>query len=151
MRYALFIFCALQWGCAHRYALSLGSGKALECERVSLMGDTVLCDAGGRVTQVPFDSLREVKRAPRLGGTLLFGGLGAATVFFVGTIFGALWAWSNQSQSPEPLVLIPAIAGGALGFLGGKAIWELIDRKSLDLMRVPPEQRKQRFENFVKK
>lgn len=150
MRRAIFLLCFLEMACAHRYVISLADQSERECETLSLAGDSLLCRSQHQTATLALDSVLHIQRQPRLAGTLVLGGLGATAGVFVGAIFGAMWAWSHQASSPELYALVPIVAGGALGFFAGKALWTLLDKKTLHLRHVPPDRRKQELQNFIK-
>ncbi|MCS6989816.1 MAG: hypothetical protein NZM06_09910 [Chloroherpetonaceae bacterium] len=150
MRRAILLLCFFEMACAHRYVISLANQSERDCEALSLSGDSLLCRSSGSVAAFGFDSIRRIERKPRLAGTLVVGGLGATAGFFVGAVFGAIWALVNLASSPEPYVLIPSIAGGALGFLAGKSLWAMLDEETLYPQNFSPDQRKRELQNFIK-
>ncbi len=150
LHYVIFL-CCLQVGCAQRYTMLVQNRTTeYECERLTLSGDTVLCHNDSKRLAFHIDSLVQINRLPRLGGTLAFGSVGAYFGVFVGTVFGALAAWSSSSKQPDRYVIVPALVGGTIGFFSGKFFWELIDKNTLYPMNFPADKRKQEIEAFTK-
>ncbi len=148
--FALFLLVFLPACSSERFLVSTVQRQDYGCEKILLSGDSVICvGASGKVV-VSLDSLSQVQRSARLAGTVILGGLGAAGGFFVGTIFGALWAWSANSKTPEAYLLLPALGGGILGFFAGNSLWTMIDQQTLYLLNFPRDKRAKQLETFVK-
>ncbi len=147
---ALLLLFSLSACSSERYFVSTIQQREHGCENILLSGDSVICvDASGKIV-FSLDSLSQVQRSARPAGTVILGGLGAAGGFFVGTLFGALWAWSANTKTPEAYLLIPAVGGGILGFFAGKSLWTMMDQHTLYLLNFPRDKRAKQLETFIK-
>ncbi len=148
--FALFLLVFLPACSSERFLVSTLQQRDYGCEKILLSGDSVICVGASGKFVFPLDSLSQVQRSARPAGTVILGGLGAAGGFFVGTIFGALWAWGANSKTPEAYLLLPAVGGGILGFFAGKSLWTMIDQHTLYLLNFPRDKRAQHLETFIK-
>ncbi len=148
--FALLLLSSLTACSSERFLVSTLQQREHGCENLLLSGDSVICvDASGKIV-FSLDSLSQVRRSARPAGTIILGGLGAAGGFFIGTLFGALWAWGANSKTPEAYLLLPAVGGGVLGFFAGKSLWTMIDQHTLYLLNFPRDRRAQHLEPFIK-
>ena len=147
--FTLLLLLSLTACSSERFLVSTVQRQDYGCEKILLSGDSVICvGASGKLIFSP-DSLSQVQRSARPAGAVILGGLGAAGGFFIGTLFGALWAWSANSKTPEAYLLIPAIGGGILGFLAGNSLWTMIDQHALYLLNFPRDKRAKQLETFI--
>jgi hypothetical protein len=148
--FTLLLLLSLTACSSERFLVSTLQQRDYGCENITLSGDSVICVGASGKFVFPLDSLAQVQRSARPAGAVILGGLGAAGGFFIGTLFGALWAWSANSKTPEAYLLIPAIGGGILGFLAGNSLWTMIDQHTLYLLNFPRDRRAQHLETFIK-
>ncbi len=148
--FALFLLLSLSACSSERFLVSTIQQREHRCENITLSGDSVICVGATGKFVFSLGSLSQVQRSARPAGTIILGGLGAAGGFFVGTLFGAIWAWGANSKTPEAYLLIPAIGGGILGFFAGNSLWTMIDQRTLYLLNFPRDKRAQHLETFIK-
>ncbi len=103
MRLFFLLLRGLNFGCAYRYALTPVHQPICECERIVFVRDTLVCYTASARLKLSVDSLLHIDRRARLGGTVVFGGIGASFGTFAGIVIGALFAWSSLTKTPEPL------------------------------------------------
>ncbi len=149
MRFFFIVVCGFQFGCAHRYVLTPVHQSECNCERLMLVGDTLVCSTAQSALKFSVDSLSQLERRARLGGTIVLGGIGAGVGAFVGTVFGALWAWGSSSKTPEAYLLIPVALGSTAGFFAGKSLWTILDSKTLYPMSLPDTERRKTIQTFT--
>ncbi|MFQ3597282.1 MAG: hypothetical protein SNJ55_03245 [Chloroherpetonaceae bacterium] len=149
MRFFFLLLCGLHVGCAHRYVLTPVHQSECDCERLRLVGDTLVCSTADSSLKFSMDSVSKIERRPRLGGTLAIGGVGAYFGALGGTIIGALFAWSSSTKTPEPYIFIPMLLGSLVGFFAGKSLWAILDTKTLYPMSLPAGKRQKAIQTFV--
>lgn len=149
MQKLIIFFCFLHFGCAYHYTLTTVNRPDYACKRLALIGDTLICFDELSSVKISLDSVSQLQRHPRLGGTLAFGGAGAFLGAFGGAVIGAIFAWGFSAKSPEHYVYIPALLGSVVGFFAGKSLWAILDTKTLYPMSIPADERHKAVQNFV--